>query len=178
MSTLLRIDFMFSGTFLEDADAEFVSTMLRSPKLIRFDFNEDMMNEDLTMNLQDHGLENEQIEWVSSEHACFIDPTELDELTSKKTGVPRFRQGARATRFLHLEAEASEELIMAVHNACVMASVTLSVEDRAVYDDTPQVAVNPIALVGESVDVRSPHARRADALVAAINAALASHSDR
>ena len=37
---------------------------------------------------------------------------------------------------------------MAVHNACVMASVTLSVEDRAVYDDAPQVAVNPIALVG------------------------------
>ena len=82
----LRIDFMFSGTFLEEADAEFVSTMLRSPKLIRFDFNEDMMNEDLTMNLQDHGLENEQIEWVSSEHACFIDPTELDDLTSKEQG--------------------------------------------------------------------------------------------
>ena len=50
--------------------------------------------------------------------------------------------------------------------------------DRAVYDDAPQVAVNPIALVGESVDARSPHARRADALVAAINAALSSHSDR
>lgn len=89
-------------------------------------------------------------------------------------GWPMFSQGASCTRFLRIDAPASEALTTAVHDAFSIASVTLGWADLTAYDDAPTVAVNVIAALAP----RSPHARRADALAAAIQSAVHGGSGR
>ena len=172
MSTLFRIDFRFSGSFVEDADGAFVAAIVKAPEAICFDLNEDMVQEDLPFALEGVGVQADQFGWVKTDKARFQLPADLDSAASSASGWPVFTQGAAATRFLRVEAPQSEALVMAIHNACLMASVSLSHQDRAVYDDSPTVTVNAIEHLDDAVDPRSPHERRADGLVAAINTAV------
>ena len=177
MSTLFRIDLCFSGSFVEDADGDFVAAMLKDVGAICFDLNEDMVHEDLPFALEGVGVQADQFGWVKTDKARFQLPTDLDSAASLASAWPVFTQGAAATRFLRVEAPYSEALVMAIHNACLMASVSLSHQDRAVYDDAPTVTVNAIEHLDATVDPRSPHERRADGLVAAINTAVSGEKD-
>ena len=171
MPTLLRIDLRFSGSFAEQPDGDIVGLTADAAGLT-LDLNEDLVEDDLSDNLQALGIGADQRAWIASDAAVFRPPTGFDAEASAAMGWPMFRQGASCTRFLRIDAPASEALTTAVHDAFAIASVTLGWADLTAYDDAPTVAVNVIAALGDAVDPRSPRARRADALAAAIQSAV------
>jgi len=177
VSTLFRIDLRFSGSFAEDADGEIVALIAKNAEEVGFELNEDLVEGDLTDGLRELGVQADQFSWVESEKAVFQAPSAFDAPASAASGWPIFTQGATLTRFIRVEADSSEALIMAIHDAFFMASVTLVWKDLAVHDDLPTVVVNAIESFDDVVDPRAPHERRADGLVAAINSAVGSSEE-
>ncbi len=176
MSTLFRIDLRFSGAFAEQPDGN-ITGFSEGAEGLAFELNEDLVDSDLTDGLQNLGIDSAKITRVETDKAVFQPPSAFDAQASGETSCPVFGQGATWTQFIRVNANASDALTMAIHNAFTMASVTVTWQGLAAYDDFPTVAVNAINQLDDVVDPRAPHERRADGLVAAINSAVESSEE-
>ncbi|MGB0592338.1 MAG: hypothetical protein ACPGU1_21850 [Myxococcota bacterium] len=166
----VRIDLRFSGSFLE-MDSGDIAGLIAQPNTLTFECDDDEVIEDLADALEDLGQDPEALVIVDVEGDGLRGPEAFDAEATQTSGWPRFKVGARFTRFLAFGAPADEAALRAVREAFSMATVRAQGHGIIAYDESPSVTVNVVTDPEADVDLRPPHERRSDGLVGAINAA-------
>jgi hypothetical protein len=153
-------------------DSGDIAGLIAQPDTLTFECDDDEVIEDLADALEDLGQDPEALVIVDVEGAGLRGPEAFDAEATQTSGWPRFKVGARFTRFLLLGGPPEGEPLRAVQEAYSMATVRAQGHGIMAYDESPSVTVNVVTDPEADVDLRPPHERRRDGLVGAVNTAL------